>query len=94
MIQLHKCKENGIRLNEKFDFIMAFYMFHELPNQQATLREFKTLLNPDGRILIVEPKIHVPKKDFEELEKRVLDNGFQISERPNIFFSRSMMLSV
>jgi hypothetical protein len=72
--------------------ILVFYMLHEVPNQQAVLHEFKTLLNPDGKILIVEPKIHVPKKDFAEMEKRIIDSGFQIEERPAIFFSRSVVL--
>jgi hypothetical protein len=69
-------------------------MFHEVPNQQAILSEFKTLLNPDGKILIVEPKIHVHRKDFEAMEKTVLNNGFQITERPDIFFSMSMVISL
>src|SRR4030065_2259766 len=31
-ITLHKCEENKIGLSENVDFILAFYMVHEIPN--------------------------------------------------------------
>lgn len=94
VVQLHICGEDSIGMNEQFDFILAFYMLHEVPDQDATLQEFRKLLKPEGKILVVEPKVHVSKKEFEATEKRVLDNGFQIIEKPDIFFSMSMILSI
>jgi len=29
----HKCQEESIDLTEKVDFVLAFYMIHEVPNQ-------------------------------------------------------------
>lgn len=94
VVQCHKCGEDSIGLNEQFDFILAFYMLHEVPNQNATLQEFRKLLKPQGKILVVEPKVHVSKKEFAATEKRIVDNGFQIIEKPDIFFSMSMVLSI
>ncbi|MBK5723029.1 class I SAM-dependent methyltransferase [Dysgonomonas sp. Marseille-P4677] len=93
-IYLHKCEENSIGLNEKFDFILAFYMFHEVPNQEVTIKELKTLLNPNGKILIIEPKIHVSKNDFRGLEKFISNNGFKILGKPDILFSMSLLFSL
>lgn len=94
VVQCHRCGEDSIGLNEQFDFILTFYMLHEVPDQDATLQEFRTLLKPEGKILVVEPKVHVSKKEFAATEKKVLENGFQIIEKPHIFFSMSMVLSI
>ncbi len=93
-IQLHKTKQESINLNmdEKVDFILIFYMLHEVPNQKHFLEELKGLLKEDGTILISEPKFHVKKEDFEKSIKLIKDSGFKIIEEPKIFISRSVLL--
>jgi len=93
-IELHKTEKNSIDLNEKVDFILVFYMLHEVPNQKTFLEELKGLLNKDGKILISEPKFHVKKEDFEKSVKLIKDSGFEIIEEPNIFISRSVLIDV
>ena len=52
------------------------------------------LLKPDGRLLIIEPKIfHVSKKDFEKTLKKADEVGLKIVERPDIVFSQSVVLA-
>ena len=41
-ITLHKCGEDGIGLSETVDFIAAFYMIHEIPDQEAFLKELRS----------------------------------------------------
>ena len=65
-ITLHKCEENKIGVLEKVDFILAFYMVHEVPDQDEFFNEIESLLKPDGQIFIVEPPFHVSKSAFEE----------------------------
>jgi ubiquinone/menaquinone biosynthesis C-methylase UbiE len=91
-IQVHKCKESSIGLNDKVDFILAFYMIHELPDQDQTFSEFKKILNPNGKILIIEPNFHVTKYDFDKMLDRLDKAGFKITDRPKIFFSRSVVM--
>ena len=93
-IKLHKTEKNSINLNEKVDFILVFYMLHEVPNQKAFLEELKELLNKDGRILICEPKFHVKKEDFEKSVKLMEDLDFKIIKEPKIFFSRSVIIEI
>lgn len=91
-IHLHKCSANGIGVKEKFDLIMAFYVIHEVPDQELIFNEFHELLNPNGKILIVEPKFHVSKQTFDKMVNRILSNGFTIIDKPNFFLSRTLLI--
>ena len=91
-IKLHKCGESKISVSDKVDFLLAFYMVHEVPNKEGLFKEIKSILKPDGKALIVEPKFHVSKKAFEETEELVRKIGFEVIEQPKIFFSRAIVL--
>jgi ubiquinone/menaquinone biosynthesis C-methylase UbiE len=93
-ITLHKCQEDRIGLTENVDFILVFYMIHEVPNQLHLLKELKSILKPDGKIYIIEPKFHVSKKSFEEMINKTKDVGFEIVDRPNVFISRTVLLKI
>jgi ubiquinone/menaquinone biosynthesis C-methylase UbiE len=93
-ITLHKCKEDSICLTKKVDFILAFYMIHEVPNQDKLFSELKSILKPNGQLFIIEPKFHVSKKSFELMIDRIKSNGFEIKDRPIVFFSRTIVLKI
>lgn len=96
LIRLHRCNENSIGLqNEKFDFILVFYVFHEMPEHNKVLQEISSLLNPNGKVLIVEPKFHVNKNEFQKTKEQITENGFRFIENsPKVFFSRSVLFHV
>lgn len=91
-IKLHKCEENKIGIKDKVDFVLAFYMLHEVPSQDNLLREIQSILNSDGMVFIVEPKFHVSKKAFEDMMNNIKDIGFEIIEKPKVFLSRAIIL--
>lgn len=91
-ITLHRCQADRIGLNEQADFILAFYMVHELPDQERLFRELKTLLKPKGTILIVEPKFHVTGKAFEAMLLRIRKAGFEATEVSGFTFSRAVKI--
>ena len=91
-IKIHKCEESAIRLNDTVDFILAFYMIHEVVNQDEIFLEFKQILNPKGKVLIIEPNFHVSKTDFNNMILQLEKTGFKIIERPTISFSRSVLI--
>ena len=92
-IMLHKCEEERIGLSEKVDFTLAFYMIHEVPDQKNFFEEIMSILKPNGRFLIVEPKFfHVSKKEFENTVKNATDLGFKPITRPRVFLSRAIAL--
>jgi len=92
-ILLHKCKKDSIDIDEKVDFVLAFYMIHEVPDQDHLFRELESILKPNGQIFVIEPKGHVSKKMFESMIERVKGIGFEINDGPKVFFSRSIILT-
>jgi len=91
-IILHKCQENKIGISEKVDFILAFYVVHEIPTQDEFFYEMESLLKPNGQIFIVEPSFHVSKKAFEDTIKKACEAGLTVVERPKLFLSKAAIL--
>ncbi|MBT4267483.1 MAG: class I SAM-dependent methyltransferase [Deltaproteobacteria bacterium] len=91
-INLHQCKENKIGLTDNADFVLAFFMLHEVSDQEGLFNEIRTILKPTGHLLIVEPPFHVSKSAFETTIKKAQSAGFTLFERPKIFFSKTAVL--
>ena len=92
VVELHKCKENSIGIKEKVDFILAFWMVHEVPDHDRLFSELKSILKPAGKLYIIEPRLHVTHKAFNSTLDKCLNAGFQIEARPKVFFSRTVLL--
>jgi ubiquinone/menaquinone biosynthesis C-methylase UbiE len=91
-ITLHTCEVNKIGIEESVDFVLLFYMVHEVPNKENFFNEIGTILRPNGQVLIVEPPFHVSKSAFEETVRKAGDFGFTDVERPNMLFSKTAVL--
>ena len=91
-ITLHKCEENKIGVSVNVDFVLAFYMVHEVPNQEDFFNQIGSILKPNGQILIVEPPFHVSKTEFEKTVKKARDAGFTLVERPKVFLSKAVIM--
>ncbi len=92
IIELHKCGQYKIGIAGKVDFILAFYMVHEVSDKESFFTELQTLLNPDGKLFIIEPKMHVNKKAFNETLNIAKKAGFETFENRSVFFSRAVVL--
>jgi ubiquinone/menaquinone biosynthesis C-methylase UbiE len=92
IIELHQCLPEQVGLAQKFDFILVFYMLHEVPDQEKFMRELQALLKPQGRILLVEPSFHVSRHEFQESIALMNQAGFTVAAQPRIFFSRTVAL--
>ncbi len=89
-----KCSENKILLPEKVDFMLAFFMVHEVPDKLNYFKQLKEYLNIGGKFLIVEPKyIHVSVSDFENTLNFARAAGFNVSKGIDMFFTQSAILS-
>jgi Methylase involved in ubiquinone/menaquinone biosynthesis len=92
-IKLVKCDKDKINISERVDFILAFFMVHEVPDKNSFFKELKNILNEKGQFLIVEPKLfHVSQKEFELTIKLAENNGFKIYQGPKLPFSWSALL--
>jgi len=91
-IELHKSDFDNIGVTEKVDFVLAFYMAHEVRNQKKFFEELFSILKPDGLIFIIEPKLHVSQKAFKTMVNLLKESGFTITESPKVVFSRTIIL--
>ena len=93
IIQLIKCEKDEIVIPDKVDFILAFYMVHEVPDKDRLLVTLKNFLNENGELLIVEPKLfHVSKKEFASTIEKAEAAGFKAAKGPKLPFSFSSVL--
>ena len=92
-IEIHKCEDTKVGVTENVDFVLAFYMIHEVANQELLFGELKSILKSDGKIYIIEPKLHVSKKSFELMINRIKNIGFEVIDGPKVFFSRTAVLT-
>ncbi len=91
-ITLHKCESTGINLTETVDFILLFYMVHEIPDKTRFFNEIKTIIKPTGSILIVEPPVHVTKADFHKTLETAEIVGFATYPGPKLRLNKTAIL--
>jgi ubiquinone/menaquinone biosynthesis C-methylase UbiE len=88
-----QCDREMINISERIDFVLAFYMVHEVPDKGLLFKQLKEVLNERGQLLLVEPKLfHVSRKAFELTIKVAEDNGFRAYRGPKLRFSWSAVL--
>ena len=93
-ITTHLASPGSLDHHSRADFILAFWMVHEVPDQRGFLTEIYNLLKPDGLFLLVEPIVHVSKKSFLQTLTTAEDVGFFIKENPKIAISHSALLAL
>ena len=67
-------------------------MLHEVPDQAAFLAEVIACLKPSGRLLIVEPRLHVSGAAFER-SVAIANVGLEPIARPTVALSRAVLFS-
>ena len=88
-IEPHLARENDLRLNVKAQFILAFYMVHEVPDPDRFMAQVAGNLSVDGRFMMVEPPFHVSVKDFQKSIARAEDSGLVLQDRYKILFGQT-----
>jgi ubiquinone/menaquinone biosynthesis C-methylase UbiE len=93
-IVLVKCDKDNINVSDKADFILAFYMIHEVPDKEKLFASLKKILKDNGQFLLVEPKLfHVTKKEFEATIHIAERAGFKTANGTKLHFSLSALLT-
>jgi ubiquinone/menaquinone biosynthesis C-methylase UbiE len=92
-INLVKCDSDKINAPGKADFILTFYMVHEVPDKNGFFKQLKDILKEKGQVLLVEPKLfHVSRKEFKATTKLAENIGFNIFPGPKLPFSWTALL--
>ena len=85
---------NRFGVADKADFILAFWMVHEVPDKQEFFRQVAHLMKPAGRFLMAEPRLHVSKRAFSDTVHKAAGAGLKVRGNPSIAFSRTVLLSL
>ena len=91
-IKLHKCRENSIGLYGEYDFAVAFYLIHEVPDTGLFASEVFSLLKSDAAFYVIEPSHRVTREDFDKMTRIFMDTGFVFFQEPYVPFSRAVVL--
>lgn len=76
----------------KVDFAAAIHVVHELPDQELFFNQVHAALKPGGRLLVIEPKGHVKKKDLARSILLALGAGFQVDDQAPMISGRGSVL--
>lgn len=92
-VQIVKCDSGDLRIPGGIDLALAFYMVHEVPDQERFFRQLRAALKPDAAVLLVEPKLfHVSREEFQATAALAGKTGFQVQPGPRLRFSWSAVL--
>ncbi len=92
-VELHECTRERIGLSTRVDFVLAFWMVHEVPNAPALFAEIHEALNPDGKLLLVEPRFHVGRRGFEKEVDAALEVKLKLLARPSVRLSQAALFA-
>ena len=94
-IILHQCKSDDIGLSdEKVDFVLAFYMVHEVPDRKAFFHQVSELLKPDAHFMMIEPNHHVTAEQFDQILSEAGSAGLKPLRLLRMMFSRGMLFGL
>lgn len=91
-IKVHRCQHNRIGSVEKVDFVLAFYVIHELPEQGSFFKEIAAILRDDGKLLMVEPPVHVSSAAFSKSIGIAQKSGLIAKPGPRVLLSKTVIL--
>ncbi|MFZ1977701.1 MAG: methyltransferase domain-containing protein [Bacteroidota bacterium] len=95
IIETRLCSESSLEISDTkgtIDFVLAFYVVHEIPNADILFDEIAASLRPEGILLIAEPSGHVDRTSFAELLRRAEAHGFRSIASPDIRGSHAALL--
>jgi ubiquinone/menaquinone biosynthesis C-methylase UbiE len=83
---------NDIKISDQVDFVLVFWMVHEVKDIPLFFGQVAKALKPGGKVLYVEPRMHVTQKRFKEILEYAKTAGFVVIDGPTVGMSRSAVL--
>lgn len=94
IVKAHLSTIERVNYPNQVDFILSFWMAHEVKDQPAFFREIISLLKPGGKYLLAEPIMHVSAIDFEATVRNAIDSGLKPIGDPKVGFSRAKVFTI
>jgi len=92
-VQLHQCTETRLGFTDPVDFVLLFYVAHELEDRGQTFKDLASILKPDGQILLIEPPGHVSRSAFKETLRLTVGAGLIKSAGPRMLMHKTAILT-
>ncbi len=92
-IRTYRCTPEGIGNHKNVDFVLAFWMVHEVREPNLFFEQIRSSLANKGMLLVAEPRLHVSAKHFKELINGAENAGLRLCEQPLVRFSRAALFS-
>ena len=91
-IDFHLANQERLGVTNAVDFALAFWMVHETVDRAAFFSEVVTILKPEARLMIAEPRMHVSSATFRETIDIARLTGLEPCEERRVRFSRATVL--
>jgi ubiquinone/menaquinone biosynthesis C-methylase UbiE len=88
-VTTHLCRPDAIGVKDTVGFILTFWMVHEVPDKNDFFDQLNSVLIPEGKLLIAEPKMHVSATRFQDILETAQTFGLELCGHPSIRFSHS-----
>lgn len=86
------CTSDDIKVTRPVEFALAFWMVHEVKDIPRFFGQVASVLEPGGRMLYAEPKVHVTERRFREILGHAEHAGFHVTAGPAVGMSRAVLL--
>ncbi len=93
IIRPHLCSADSIGIKEQVDFILAFWVVHEVPDVKHFMAEVRAVLKPEAKFLVAEPRHHVSDEVLASFIKSAEESGLKLTGRLKISMSRAALFS-
>jgi ubiquinone/menaquinone biosynthesis C-methylase UbiE len=91
-IHFLQCTPTSLGIGAPVDFVLAFWMVHEVADQDGMFIQVAAAMKPTAVCLVVEPRGHVPGTAFDRCLKTAAAAGLIVQSRPKIGLSRAALL--
>ena len=81
-VEFRQCEPGNVGVEGEADFVLAYYVVHELPDPVHFFAEMRDLLKPGAKMLVVEPKHHVDDAGFRRMLSFASEAGLHAVDFP------------
>jgi ubiquinone/menaquinone biosynthesis C-methylase UbiE len=90
----HNCTVDDIGISEKVDFVLTFWMVHEVQNIDIFFQQLIRTMKPGSVYMLVEPKLHVPLERYKEIVNAAAKAGLRPSANLKVRLSRGVVFKI
>lgn len=92
-IEMVLASEDDIKISLPVDFVLAFWVVHEVKNVPRFFGQVAAVLKPQGKMLVAELDMHVTREQFDASLVQAESAGFVVTGTPHVRWSRAVVLA-